>query len=116
MKRLEKKIYREIICQASDEIPDHGIIDVSDPFNSDDMRWVKTFGNDVKIYLYMARRDDGSRIGVCNLKAGMKSVPNCSFSFSTISSFIDFIAINKITTKFPVNKKEEVKDGELQKG
>jgi hypothetical protein len=117
MNRLEKKVYNEIILQAYSDLSDDGIIDTADPFGSQAMGWIKSLHRDIKMYLYTAYDRDGNRIGVVNVKPGLKSIPNCSFSFNSAQAMVNFISLNKIKTKFPVEKKkEDEKDNESQEG
>lgn len=117
MNRLEKKVYNEIILQAYAELSDDGIIDIDNPFGSQAMGWIKNLHGDIKMYLYTAYDREGNRVGVVNVKPGLKAIPNCSFSFNSVDCMINFISLNKIKTKFPVEKKkDDEKDSQAQEG
>jgi len=105
MKKIEKKIYNEIVLQAYNDFPEEGKIEVDDPEKKLFREWV---GDQKKIYMYTAYTPDKLRVGVVGVRGMLKSVPNCTFAFGDLQSFFDFIKRNNISAKFPFIKKEEV--------
>jgi hypothetical protein len=127
MKKIEKKIYNEIVLQAYNQFPEEGKIDVGDtekegnidvdntekegkidvgdPGNRLFKEWI---GDNSNIYMYTAYTPEGLRVGVIGIRPMLKSVPNCTFAFNDVQSFFNFVKRNNISAKFPFIKKEEV--------
>jgi hypothetical protein len=105
MKKLEKKVYNEIILQAYNSFPEEGNVNLDDPKKDAFYEWL---GRSKSIYMYTARTADNTRVGVVGNRPMLKSVPNCSFSFGSVDQFFEFIKRNNISVRFPYIKKEEV--------